>query len=167
MTWPSRPAAASCDKVSAIWARPAGSVISVKQFPSLVKPMPSPCAAIATYSWPFRITCAANGACPAILITRCPHCAVHDVEAVVIHVRALAGQGADHRAVRGPAHIPHHRRGPGDQDQEHARAHRMGAQILLGDQVLAFPAVQSITGTALSAAQARTRRANRPARRIR
>ena len=34
--------------------------------------MPSPCAAIAAYSWPFRITCAANGACPAILITRCP-----------------------------------------------------------------------------------------------
>ena len=32
---------------------------------------------------------------------------------------------------------------------------------------LRSPAVQSITGTALSAAQARTRRANRPARRIR
>src|SRR5262245_55177795 len=32
MTWPSRPAAASCDKVSAIWARPAGSVVSVKKY---------------------------------------------------------------------------------------------------------------------------------------
>ena len=57
----------------------------------------------------------------------------------MIHVRALPGQAADHRAVRGPAHIPHHRRGPGDQDHEHARAHRMRAQVLLRDQVLAFP----------------------------
>ncbi len=32
---------------------------------------------------------------------------------------------------------------------------------------LRSPALQSITGTALSLAQARTRRANRPARRIR
>ena len=64
---------------------------------------------------------------------------VHDVEAVMIHEGALAGQAADHRAVRGPAHIPHHRRGPGDQDHEHARSHRMRAQVLLGDQVLAFP----------------------------
>ena len=61
------------------------------------------------------------------------------MEAVVIHVRALAGQVADHRAVRGPAHIPHHRRGPGHQDHEHSRPHRMAAQILLRDQVLAFP----------------------------
>src|SRR6266487_801401 len=32
MTWPSRPAAASCGKVSAIWARPAGSVVPVKKY---------------------------------------------------------------------------------------------------------------------------------------
>ena len=61
------------------------------------------------------------------------------MEAVVIHVCALAGQVADHHAVRGPAHIPDHRRGPGDHDHEHARPHRMGAQVLLRDQVLAFP----------------------------
>ena len=73
MTWPSRPAAASCDKVSAIWARPAGSVVPVKQLPSLVKAIPAAWAATATYSWPFKMTCAANGACPAILIVRCPH----------------------------------------------------------------------------------------------
>ena len=52
-------------------ARPPGTQFSCQQFPSLVKPMPSPCAATATYSWPF--TCAVNGACPAILITRGPH----------------------------------------------------------------------------------------------
>ena len=39
--WPSRPIAAGCDKVSAIWARPRGSVIQVKQFPSLVNPIPA------------------------------------------------------------------------------------------------------------------------------
>jgi hypothetical protein len=76
---------------------------------------------------------------PGHLDYQVPPLAVHDVEAVVVHVRPLAAQAADHRAVRGPAHIPHHRRGPGDQDQEHARAHRMRAQILLRDQVLAFP----------------------------
>ena len=37
-------------------------------------PMPRLWAAMAAYSWPFRITCAANGACPAILIVRCPLC---------------------------------------------------------------------------------------------
>ncbi len=76
---------------------------------------------------------------PGHLDHQVPPLGVHDVEAVVIDVRALAGQAAEHRAVRGPAHIPHHRRGPGDQDQEHTRAHRMGAQVLLRDQVLAFP----------------------------
>jgi len=76
---------------------------------------------------------------PGHLDDQVPPLPVHDVEAVVIHVRALAAQAADHRAVRGPAHIPHHRRGPGDQDHEHSRPHRMRAQILLRDQVLAFP----------------------------
>ena len=76
---------------------------------------------------------------PGHLDRQVPPLPVHDVEAVVIDVRALAGQVADHHAVRGPAHIPHHRRGPGHQDHEHPRPHRMGAQILLRDQVLAFP----------------------------
>ena len=75
---------------------------------------------------------------PGHLDRQVPPLPVHDVEAVVIDVRALAGQVADHRAVRGPAHIPHHRRGPGHQDHEHSRSHRMGAQILLRDQVLAL-----------------------------
>jgi hypothetical protein len=51
---------------------------------------------------------------PGHLDRQVPPLGVHDVEAVVIHVRALPGQIADHRAVRGPAHIPHHRRGLGD-----------------------------------------------------
>jgi hypothetical protein len=76
---------------------------------------------------------------PGHLDRQVPPLPVHDVEAVVIDVRALAGQVADHRAVRGPAHIPHHRRGPGDQHHEHSRPYRMGAQVLLRDQVLAFP----------------------------
>ena len=76
---------------------------------------------------------------PGHLDRQVPPPGVHDVEAVVIHIGALAGQAADHAAVRGPAHIPYHRRGPGDQDHEHARSHRMGAQVLLRDQVLAFP----------------------------
>ena len=76
---------------------------------------------------------------PGHLDRQVPPLPVHDVEAVVIHVRTLPGQVADHRAIRGPAHIPHHRRGPGDQDHEHSRPHRMRAQVLLGDQVLAFP----------------------------
>ncbi len=76
---------------------------------------------------------------PGHLDRQVPPLPVHDVEAVVIHIGALPGQVADHRAVRGPVHIPHHRRGPGDQDHEHSRSHRMGAQILLRDQVLAFP----------------------------
>ena len=76
---------------------------------------------------------------PGHLDRQVPPLGVHDVEAVVIHVRALAGQVADHRAVRGPAHIPDHRRGPGHQDHEHSRPHRMGAQVFLRDQVLAFP----------------------------
>jgi hypothetical protein len=59
-----------CDQVSAIWARPRGSVIQVKQFPSLMKRIPASCAAQATYSWPLRMTCAPNGGCPDILITR-------------------------------------------------------------------------------------------------
>ena len=39
----------------------------------------------------------------------------------------------------------------------------MGGQVLLRDRCLRCPALQSITGTAFAAAQARTRRANRPA----
>ena len=80
----------------------------------------------------------AEGRVPGHLDHQVPPLGVHDVEAVVIDVRALAGQVADHRAVRGPAHIPHHRRGPGHQDHEHSRPHRMRAQILLRDQVLAL-----------------------------
>ncbi len=76
---------------------------------------------------------------PGHLDRQVPPLGVHDVEAVVIHVRVLAGQVAEHRAVRGPAHIPDHRRGPGHQDHEHSRPHRMGAQVFLRDQVLAFP----------------------------
>ena len=75
---------------------------------------------------------------PGHLDRQVPPGPVHDVEAVVIHVRALAGQVADHRAVRGPAHLPDHRRGPGHQDHEHSRPHRMGPQVLLRDQVLAL-----------------------------
>ena len=37
----------------------------------------------------------------ATLISRCPHCRVHDVEAVMVHVRALAVEhSAEYRAVR-------------------------------------------------------------------
>ncbi len=75
---------------------------------------------------------------PGHLDRQVPPPGVHDVEAVVIDVRTPPGQVADHRAVRGPAHVPHHRRGLGDQDHEHSRSHRMGAQVFLGDQVLAL-----------------------------
>src|ERR1017187_10217718 len=104
---------------------------------------------------------------PGHLDRQVPPLPVHDVEAVVIDVRALAGQVADHHAVRGPAHIPHHRRaldtrimntpGPTEWVRRYSSAIRC----------LRSPAVQSITGTVLAAAQARTRRAKRPARRIR
>ena len=73
MTWARRPIVAGCDKVSAIWARPAGSAMRVKQLPSLTNPMPAARAAAATYSWPLRMTCAPNGGCPDILIVMCPH----------------------------------------------------------------------------------------------
>jgi hypothetical protein len=39
------------------------------------------------------------------------------------------------------AHLPHRRRGLRGQDQEHSRAHRVRGQVLLGDPVLALPAL--------------------------
>src|SRR6516165_12737134 len=58
----------SSDKVSATFAKPAGSGICVKQFPSLVKSIFFFRALQATYSWPFSMTCAPNGGWPLILI---------------------------------------------------------------------------------------------------
>ena len=77
---------------------------------------------------------------PGHLDRQVPPPGVHDVEAVVIHMRGLLGNGADDPAIGGAAHVPHRGRGPGDQDQEHPRADRMRPEVLLGDQVLAFPA---------------------------
>src|SRR5260370_30600135 len=57
---------------SATRARPCGSAISVKQFPSFVNPIPAVLAWRATYSWPLRMTWAGNGGGPGHLIGTCP-----------------------------------------------------------------------------------------------
>ncbi len=65
--------AASCDKVSAIGARPRGSVISVNQFPSLVKPMPSAWAGARHVLVAVEDHLGAGRRVPGhILTTRCP-----------------------------------------------------------------------------------------------
>src|SRR5260370_9211219 len=57
---------------SATRARPCGSAISVKQFPSFVNPIPAVLAWRATYSWPLRMTWAGNGGGPARFFLPCP-----------------------------------------------------------------------------------------------
>ncbi len=61
---------------------------------------------------------------------------VDDVERVVIDELPSLLQVADPPGA-GAGHLPHRRRRPGHQDQEHARADRVLAQELLGDAVLA------------------------------
>ena len=63
---------------------------------------------------------------------------VHDVKRVVVHIRGLLRQAGDGAAGRA-GDLPHARRGLRGQHQEHSRAHLVGGQVLLGDQVLALP----------------------------
>jgi len=85
---------------------------------------PSACAATCDVLVAVEDHLRAEGRVPGHLDRQVPSLPVHDVEAVVIHLGAFPGQAADYRAVRGPAHIPRHRRGPGDQDHEHSRPDR-------------------------------------------
>ena len=65
---------------------------------------------------------------------------VHDVEAVVVDVRRLLRDVADHPGGLRAADLPHARRRLRGQDQEHPRpGRRVRGQVLLGDQVLALP----------------------------
>ena len=63
---------------------------------------------------------------------------VHDVEGVVVDERPLLRQVGDN-AAGGPGDFPHAGRRLRGQHQEHPRAHLIGGQVLLGDQVLALP----------------------------
>jgi len=59
----------------------------------------------------------------------------------MVHEPALLLDVADHPGIRA-VHIPHGGLRAGDQHQEHPDAHRAGRQVLLGDLVFAFPALQ-------------------------
>ena len=72
----------------------------VKQLPSLVNPIPAARAAAATYSWPLRITCAANGGCPDILMVTCPQAGSMTWNDVVVDERPLLRQVGDGAAGR-------------------------------------------------------------------
>ena len=64
---------------------------------------------------------------------------VDDVKRVVVDELSGLLQVVDH-ALRVPVDLPHQRRRPSHQDQEHAHAHlRVLGQILLGDPMLALP----------------------------
>ena len=65
---------------------------------------------------------------------------VQDVEGVVVDEGPLLGQVAQHPAGRA-GDLPHRGDRAGDQDQEHPALHLVGGQVLLGDLVLAFPAL--------------------------
>ena len=68
----------------------------VKQLLSFTKPIPAACACRATYSCPLRTTCAPNGGCPDILITRwprlthCPPAMIRDEPVTSMRPRAVA-----------------------------------------------------------------------------
>src|SRR3954468_2452106 len=115
----------------------------VKQLPSLTNRTPPARAWVATYSWPLRMTCAPNGGCPDILIVMCPHCGsmmVHDVEGVVVDEGPFLGQVDQHPASRAGDLTDRGDRA-GHQDQEHPAVHGVLGEVLLGDLVLAFPAL--------------------------
>jgi hypothetical protein len=61
---------------------------------------------------------------PAVLMVTCPHFPVHNVKAVVLHVRFLLNQLADVPLLR-PANFPH--RSHGRRDQALTRAVDLGS----------------------------------------
>ena len=60
---------------------------------------------------------------------------VHDVEGIVIDKGHLLCQIDDH-PTPGASDLPHRRRGPRHQDEEHPRSHRVAGQVLLGELML-------------------------------
>ena len=74
---------------------------------------------------------------PAHLDRHVPEARVHDVERVVVDELPGLVQVADPSGP-GAADLPHRRRRPRHQDQEHAHADRVLAQVLFGDPVLAL-----------------------------
>ena len=63
---------------------------------------------------------------------------IHEMKGVMVDVRVLLGDVADHPG-RGPVHLPHRRRCLRHQHQKHSRPHGVvGGQVFLGDPMLAF-----------------------------
>ncbi len=83
------------------------------------------------------MTCAPKGGWPDTLIVTCPQLGVHQVERVMVDEGRLLDQVANHAALW-TLHVPGRGRCAGDQDQEHAGAHPVRRQVLLGDAVLAL-----------------------------
>lgn len=160
MSWPSRPVIPGRDKVSASWASRSGSAIRVKQLPAFARSMPAAAARQVTYSWPLRMAWALNGGCPLNPDPRLWKRVVIDVLTLLLQVTDYPGGG--------PADFPNRRRRLAGQDQEHAPAQaRMLCQVLLGDQILVLSGLADDNRHLVGPRPARTRRAKRPAIRIR
>src|SRR5439155_142466 len=91
---------------------------------------------------------------------------VSDVEGVVVDIGLLLEQLGD-LAAGSLLDLPDRGGGTGDQDQEEAEPDLMSCQVLVGDACLRSPCLQSMTGIPFALADARSRRAKRPAIRIR
>src|SRR4051812_37505912 len=138
----------------------------MKQLPSLTNPIPAARAAAATYSWPLRMTCAPNGGCPDILIVMCPHCgSMMWKEEWLTKARFLARLTSTPSAERVTSQTGATARAT--RIRNTPRSTSWVARYSSAISCLRSPRLQSITGMPCAAAEARTRRANRPAIRIR